>query len=482
MINTQQMPHSVEFEQSVIGGFLLLDDSDSKRASVLAVLSDTDFYREDHRLIYRALQSMTARQLPIDLLTVEKHLQQKGQLAEAGGLAYLATLAKDTPSAANILTYANNVKQLSTKRQAIDALNLALGAFLDQSLPNDAVSVDDALKAAIGGLKDVAQSVVIGDKSITMRNAQKQALDLIEQYSHAKNGVTGVDTGFASINGWLGGWQKTDLISVLARSGMGKTIFALSTLIGAGKAGRRCGFLSTEMSASQIAMRYLSSKSGVSVSRMRKGDLDEAEWAMMSHALTNPAKTLADNQIYINDSDRDIKSIERQIRRWVADFGVEFVVLDYVQNVNVFDMRGISGDKVREVAYVSSRMKDLAKELNIPILQLSQVAKDIDDRTNKRPLVGDAAWSGAQIQNDSDVMLSIYRHGYYNKDFVEYGAIVELELLKYRHGELDKGYALFRSNHVDFIDAEDGDAMRYCDAINKPKDAKKADKSVDRRF
>ncbi len=462
-------PHSIASEQSVLGGLLLDNTAWSK---VKDLLTETDFYRQDHRLIFRTAKELLSANQPADVLTMSEYLDQHGNLQEAGGLAYLAIMAKDTPSSARIISYAEIVKTKSIKRQMIAVLSESAdeGYRKTELGSNEKNQISNTIQHCIRELAKIDAAQMDEDKSMTLAKAQREGIDLIHKYSLSEDGVIGIDTGRTSLNRAIGGWHDTDFIVILGRSGMGKTIEAMTNVYAAAKT-VPVGFFSSEMAAIQIGIRSLSTASGVSTVDMRLGKLEEYQWAMMANGIKNDKESGLSDRVFINDSSLEISEIERQARIWVREKGVKLIVLDYIQNIQV-DKRGVTGEKIKEVMEVSSRLKQLAKELSVPIIGLSQAKQAIDTRPDKRPTAGDAAWA-SQIQNDADVMIGLYRHGYYDKSF-QAKAVCEKIIMKNRHGEESTQFDLFRTSHSDFIDAEEGQINAYYSEINRSIETKKS--------
>lgn len=468
-------PNSTADEQSVLGGVLtaglLHQTSLEAMADVIEIASIGDFYREDHRLIFSAMVTMFDRRLPIDVVTLSGFLKDQSSLENAGGFAYLVDMQRNTPSAANIKFYAKRVKTLATKRRFISAMSMALNAaYNDQSPAEDSVlSLLESTGAAVSRL-EMEQSG--GDTSVTLKQAERQALSLIELYSQKRGGVIGVDTGLESLNAAIGGWHDTDLIIIDARSGMGKTALALTLAKSAAKRSK-VGFISTEMAASQLGMRRLAQGSGVSMTKIRRGDLDESDFALISNTVVGDVESGLAANIRINESALDLDTIKRQARAWKREFGMELMIVDYLQNIPVY-RKGIQGDKVQEVATVSSELKDLAKRLRIPIILLAQVKRDVDQRSNKRPMVGDTEWS-SKAQQDADVKIGLYRHAYYHPDMnKDVSGIAEIIIQKNRHGETGTHYSVFRPARMDFVDADEIGVMQYLRDISEQQPSKKS--------
>lgn len=478
--NLRVLPHDAQLEQHVLGGLMILGRDFSAQSEVYFDLADTlnadDFYKQDHRLIWNTISKLICHRKPADVATVMSTLKADGELESAGGFAYLVTIVKDTISPANVKTYGGMVKTLATRRRFIVNMgNLLEAAFTGKLEDKNALSA--LLEAAGTAVAQLDMEQVGGDGSITLKQAYKQAVDMIQTYTEYRGGVIGIDTGIASLNDTIGGFHNSDLIVVLARSGMGKTAYGMSIAKVAAKKSN-VGFISTEMPAVQLGLRRLSQGSGVSMGNIRRGDLDEDHWARIAHTIKGDAETGLASRIRINDSVTELDDIKRQARLWKREFNLEILIIDYIQNIKVSNRRGVTGDRTAEVGAVSRELKDLAKQLNIPIIALTQAKQTVDERADKRPTNSDAVWA-AQIENDADVMLGLYRHAKYHKDFSTHDTDVrnmaEIIILKNRHGELGTHYAVFHPQKADFLDAEESGVMAYLNAIaDKPQAAKKS--------
>jgi replicative DNA helicase len=321
-MNELKIPaHSIADEQSVIGGLILAGmngDGGHVWDLVSEILTASDFYRADHRAIYGAISALIDRNMPIDILAICNVLRETGGLDDAGGFVYLATMAKDTPSAANIETYAKTVKTMAAKRRLVSSIQ----SVLDMAWSSGGAT-ESELEALLGMAGEAVSRSEMelsgGDTSLTMQQAQKQALGLLNVYHQKRGGVIGIDTGLKALNDAVGGWHDTDFIVVQGRSGMGKTAFALSLAKAA--AGRdRVGIISTEMATVQLAMRRISQGSGVSMTDIRQGNLDDDKWAHIARTITGDVETGLSKRIKINDSALELDDIPSAIENSVFIF------------------------------------------------------------------------------------------------------------------------------------------------------------------
>ncbi|MDQ2778219.1 MAG: replicative DNA helicase, partial [Pseudomonadota bacterium] len=417
-------PHSVEAEQSVLGG-LLLDNLAWDRAGDL--LTDSDFYRHEHRLIYGAIGTLVSGNKPADVITVFEQLQSLGKAQEAGGLAYLNALAQSVPSAANMRRYAEIVRERSILRKLIAASDdIATSAFNTHG-------------RAVSTVLDEAESKIfqIGEEGSRQKQGfqgiDKLVVSLIDRvqelHDNGAEEVTGVRTGFYDLDKMTAGLQKGDLIVLAARPSMGKTAFALNIAEHvAVQEGLPVLVFSMEMGASQLALRLVGSLGRINQQNLRTGRLDSGEW----ERLTESVEKLSQVQLYIDETAALTSSeLRARARRMARQFGMlGLIVIDYLQL-----MSGSSGsdeNRATEIGEISRGLKALAKELQCPVMALSQLNRSVESRNDKRPMMSDLRESGA-IEQDADIIMFIYRDDYYNKESKEPG-VSEIVIAKQRNG------------------------------------------------
>jgi len=417
-------PHSVEAEQSVLGG-LLLDNLAWDRAGDL--LTDGDFYRHEHRLIYAAIGALVAQSKPADVITVFEQLQSLGKAQDCGGLAYLNALAQSVPSAANMRRYAEIVRERSILRKLIAASDdIATSAFNPQG-------------RAVSTVLDEAESKIfqIGEEGSRQRQGfqsiDKLVVSLIDRvqelHDNGAEEVTGVRTGFYDLDRMTAGLQKGDLVVLAARPSMGKTAFALNIAEHvAVQEGLPVLVFSMEMGASQLALRLVGSLGRIDQQHLRTGRLDSGEW----ERLTGAVEQLGKVQLLIDETAGLTSSeLRARARRMARQFGtLGLIVIDYLQL-----MSGSSNsdeNRATELGEISRGLKSLAKELQCPVLALSQLNRSVESRNDKRPMMSDLRESGA-IEQDADIIMFIYRDDYYNKDSKEPG-VSEIVIAKQRNG------------------------------------------------
>src|SRR3954470_18597276 len=426
-------PHSVEAEQSVLGG-LLLDNSAWDRAGDL--LTDSDFYRYEHRTIYAAIGALVNATKPADVITVFEQIQSLGKAEECGGLVYLNALAQSVPSAANMRRYAEIVRERAILRKLIAASDeIATNAFNPQGR-----AVNQILDEAEGKIFKIGEE---GNRSkqgfFSMDQLAVQLIDRVTEL--AENGaedVTGVRTGFYDLDRNTAGLQPGDLIILAARPSMGKTAFALNIAENVSvNEGLPVVVFSMEMGAAQLALRMVGSQGRIDQQHLRTGRLDNDEWGRLTEAV----ERLSKSAVFIDETPAltgpELRARARRQARQCGKLGL--IVIDYLQL-----MSGSGGDgenRATEIGEISRGLKALAKELQCPVIALSQLNRSVETRTDKRPMMSDLRESGA-IEQDADIIMFIYRDEYYNKDSKEPG-VAEIVIGKQRNGPTDTFRLIF---------------------------------------
>jgi len=445
-------PHSIEAEQSVLGG-LLLDNLAWDRAGDL--LTESDFYRYEHRQIYAAISALVGGGKPADVVTVHEHLQSLGRADDCGGQGYLNALAQSVPSAANIRRYAEIVRERAVLRKLIGASDeIATQAFNPQGRP-------------VTQILDEAESRIFQIGEEGSRNKQgfigidKLVVELIDRVTELhENGaeeVTGVRTGFYDLDRYTAGFQKGDLIVLAARPSMGKTALALN--IAEHVAVREelpVLVFSMEMGAAQLAVRMVGSLGRIDQQHLRTGALRDDEWTRLTEAVDQLGKV----SLYIDETPAlNPAELRARARRMARQFGgtLGLIVVDYLQL-----MSGSSGsdeNRATELGEISRGLKALAKELQCPVMALSQLNRSVETRNDKRPLMSDLRESGA-IEQDADVIMFIYRDDYYNKVSKEVG-VAEVIIAKQRNGPVGTIKATFLKHFTRFDNLAAGEASDY---------------------
>ncbi|AUI87103.1 replicative DNA helicase [Vibrio azureus] len=433
-------PHSLEAEQSVIGGLLL----DNERWDTVAErVVSSDFYSRPHRLIFEGVKAILEENKPLDLITLSEHLERHEQLDDVGGFAYLADLAKNTPSAANINAYADIVAERAIVRGLIGVANEIADAGYD---PQGRSSEDliDLAESKVFAIAESRTSENEGPQNVD--NILEKTLERIEMlYKTPQDGVTGVDTGFTDLNKKTAGLQGSDLVIVAARPSMGKTTFAMNLCENAAmQQDKPVLIFSLEMPAEQLMMRMLASLSRVDQTKIRTGQLDDEDWARISSTM---GILMQKKNMYIDDSSgltpTEVRSRARRVAR--EHGGLSMIMVDYLQLMRVPAM---SDNRTLEIAEISRSLKALAKELNVPVVALSQLNRSLEQRADKRPVNSDLRESGS-IEQDADLIMFIYRDEVYHPDS-PYKGTAEIILGKQRNGPIGSVRLTFQGQHSRF--------------------------------
>lgn len=432
-----RLPSSVEAEQAVLGG-LMLDNS--RLDAVHEIVSEADFYRQDHRLIFRAMVRLQEQAQPLDAITLSETLESLGELERAGGLAYLVEMAANTPSAANITAYARIVRERSTLRQLI-----AAATEISQSSLNPAgLDADDLLQLAEKRVAQIAEDRPKEGGLQLVDGLLKATVQRIDELFQSGEDVTGVSSGLTDLDQRTAGWQKGELIILAARPSMGKTALALNFVESAlFTQSQPVLVFSMEMPSTALVMRMMSSIGRIDQTRMRNGRLTEEDWPKLSAAVSK----LKDKPLFIDDTPgltpQEVRARTRRVTREHGEPGL--IMIDYLQLMQV---AGSSEGRTQEISEISRALKALAKEFDCPVVALSQLNRGVEQRPNKRPMNSDLRESGA-IEQDADVILFIYRDEYYNEDSKDKG-ISELILGKQRNGEVGTVRAAFIGKYTRF--------------------------------
>jgi replicative DNA helicase len=416
-------PHSIEAESSVLGG-LLLDNGAWDRVGDLLV--DSDFYRYEHRLIYGATGALINASKPADVITVFEHLQNQGKADEAGGLAYLNSLAQYVPSASNIRRYAEIVRERSILRKLVSASDeIATNAFNPQGRAVDKI-LDEA-EQKIFNIGEEGSRMKQGFQS--MDSLVVKLLDRVQEMADNPNDITGVPTGFYDLDRMTSGLQAGDMVVLAARPSMGKTAFAINIAEHVAlNEGLPVAVFSMEMGASQLAVRIVGSIGRIDQGHLRTGKLSDDEWPRLTEAI----ERLRTVSLHIDETPglttSELRANARRLARQCGKLGL--IVVDYLQLMSGSSSAG--DNRATELGEISRGLKMLAKELQCPVIALSQLNRSVETRTDKRPMMSDLRESGA-IEQDADIIMFIYRDDYYNKDSREPG-VAEIIIGKQRNG------------------------------------------------
>ena len=436
-------PQSLEAEQAVLGGLMLENDAWDR---VSEELVDGDFYRHEHQLIFRAMAGVIEKSQPLDVITLSEALDKVGDLDAVGGLAYLGELAKNTPSASNIRAYADIIRERSILRQLVTVAH----EIADDAFDTGGLSSSDVLDEAERKVFQIAETRPnIGGPQAENPLITK-AIERIDELYQSDNAITGLSTGFTDIDLLTAGLQPSDLIIVAGRPSMGKTTFAMNIVEHATISGDKpVVVFSMEMPGDSLVMRMLSSLGRIDQTKMRTGQLDDDDWPR----LTSAVSLLKDRPLFIDDnaalSPTEIRSRARRIAREHGQLGL--IMIDYLQLMQV---KGSSENRTGEISEISRSLKALAKELNVPVIALSQLNRSLEQRSDRRPVMSDLRESGA-IEQDADVIAFIYRDEVYNDESPDKG-VAEIIIGKQRNGPIGKRRLAFIGKYTKFEDLAHG--------------------------
>jgi len=435
--NLKIPPHSIEAEQAVLGGLML-----DKRAweQIADRVTEEDLYRHDHRLIFRSIAKLEAADKPFDVVTLSDELSKTNELAAAGGLAYLGQLAKDTPSAANIRAYADIVRERSVFRQLIEiGTDIAGSAYNPEG--RESKELLDEAERKVFTIAEQGTRAENGFKDI--KQLLSKTVEQIDYLFEQDGNITGVTTGFKDFDAQTSGLQKGDLVIVAGRPSMGKTTFAMNVAENAAIAqGIPVAVFSMEMPAESLAMRMISSMGRIDQHRLRTGQLNDEDWPRITSAVS----ILSEAKIFVDDtpalSPTDLRARARRLKR---EHGLGLIVIDYLQLMQV---AGKSENRTNEISEISRGLKALAKELEVPVIALSQLNRSLEQRPNKRPINSDLRESGA-IEQDADIIVFIYRDEVYNEDSTDKGT-AEIIVGKQRNGPIGTTRLTFLGQYTKF--------------------------------
>ena len=416
-------PHSLEAEQSVIGGLML----DNRAWDEIAdIINERDFYRHDHALILRSINALAENEQPYDVVTVSEWLGARGELDSIGGLAYLSILANDTPTAVNIKAYANIVREYSILRSLIQVGNeISASAYNSDGRPSKEL-VDEAERKVF----------LIAEQGAGNRQGFEainellgRAVKRVEEMYRSDTALTGISTGFGNFDDKTSGLQKSDLIIIAGRPSMGKTSFAMNLAENAALHNENSvAVFSMEMPGEQLALRMMSSLGRIDSHSLRTGKLDDHDWPR----LISSVNMLSKAKLFIDDSGALTPTeLRARTRRLKREHGLDLVIVDYIQLMQV---GGSSENRATEISEISRSLKALAKELQVPIIALSQLNRSVEQRPDKRPIMSDLRESGS-IEQDADVILFIYRDEVYNPESADKGT-AEIIIRKQRNGPI----------------------------------------------
>ena len=436
-----ELPFSLEAERAVLGGIMLKNDAWD---TVAGLVIEDDFYNQEHQLIYRTIKDLQDAGKPVDVITVQESIESKGnlsQLINIGGKNYLTQLARETPSVANIQSYAEIIKQRANLRRLIVlADEISDVAKLSDSSSSDLV-IDEAEEKILGLRDDVNRSS--GPKIVS--DLLGPVYSSIQQANESGSSLVGISTGFTEIDEVTLGLQKQDLIIIAGRPSMGKTAFAFNIEENVARITNQTVLLfSMEMSSEQVVRRFISSISKIDLQRLMRGDLKSEDWEGIDKALSilSSKKILLDDTAALTPT--ELRARARRVKRESKDLSL--IVVDYLQLMQV---SGNKDNRVAEISEISRSLKALAKELDVPVIALSQLNRAVEQRPNKRPILADLRDSGA-IEQDADVIAMLFRKEYYDDTDIESKGKAEVNIAKQRNGPTKAVYLAFRNETARF--------------------------------
>lgn len=432
-------PHDEDAEQAVLGS--MLTDNDAVMAAV-EVLKEDAFYREDNKIIYQAILNLYSKSEPIDIITLKDELESMGKFEQVGGFEYLANLPDKVPTTANVQKYIKIVEEKSVLRNLIKTANeiIELGY-------NPTEDVEDIMDGAEKKIFDIMQSK--NTKSYTpIKDVLVESFTNLEKLYNQKQHVTGVPTQFYDLDDKTAGLHGSELILVAARPAMGKTAFALNIATNAAlRANVPVAIFSLEMSKDQLVNRMLCSEAMVDSNKVRTGKLDEEDWTKLAEAIG----PLSEAGVYIDDTPGiSVMEIRTKCRKLKMEKNIGLVVIDYLQLISGSNKR--NGSREQEISEISRSLKVLAKELNVPVIALSQLSRAVEQRDDHRPMLSDLRESGA-IEQDADIVMFLYRDDYYNKESAEKD-IAEVIIAKQRGGSTGTVKLYWMGNYTKFVNIE----------------------------
>ena len=432
--NEKILPQSLEAEQAVLAA--MFNDKDAI-LEVIPLLKEGDFYRHDHGVLYATMRSMNEQGVPIDLVTITAQLDKDGNLEKAGGITYVAQIANSIGSASNIVHYANIVKEKAVLRDLITISgNIANRSYDDaedtEKILDDAerMVLEISQKRARSGLTPVSEVI---DNTLTT----------LEILSQKKEGLTGVTSGFIDLDRMTSGWQKSDFIILAARPAMGKTAFALNMAQNAAMSTKEpVAIFSLEMSKEQLVNRMISSMAEIDQQTLRNGRIYGEDWVRLVNAIA----PLAEAPVFIDDTPAiSVREVRAKARRLKAEHGLAMIIIDYLQ---LMGSTGRIESRQQEVSQISRSLKALARELDVPIIALSQLSRSVEQGTEKKPSLSHLRESGS-LEQDADIVMFIYRDEYYNEDSDKKGQ-AEIIIAKHRNGATGSVDLSFRKEFTKF--------------------------------
>ena len=435
MVEGRVPPQSIEAELSVLGAMMLKKEAVTQ---AIEMLHAHEFYRQAHRAVFEAMEGLVRDGEPVDIVTVTESLKKSGRLDQVGGVSFLANLTNSVPSTANLAHYAKIVKEKALLRALIDASTEIAGAAYEAS-EDVARQLDDAEQKILA----IAGGRITGSFT-PIKEVVFDAVDRVSVLARSKGGITGLSTGLATLDSVTRGLQKSDLIVVAARPAMGKTAFVLNLATHVALQGKTVAFFSLEMPREQLMHRIFCAEGQIDATRLARGELDDDEWSR----LVKVADRMLKAELYFDDtSSTTVMDIRTRARRLKSEHGLDLIAIDYLQLIQA---PGRAENRTLAVAEMTRSLKVLARELEVPIIVLSQLSRATEGRSDKRPMLSDLRESGS-IEQDADIVMFLYREDYYNQD-TENANITELSIAKHRNGATDTLKLFFQKEYTRFRD------------------------------
>ena len=430
-------PQNIEAEQAVLGAMLLKKEAVAEASSILKA---EDFYRETHRLVFETMQELAKEGMGVDMVTLTERLRKKDIMEKVGGIAFITALANAVPTAANLAYYAGIVAEKSQLRKLINAATeIASSAYEDSE--DVAELMDKAEKSILAAATGRSNS-----SFVQMKDALLNTFQSIEKIYESKGGLTGISTGFADLDKLTTGLQASDFILVAARPSMGKTAFTLNIAADVAlRSKKSVAFFSLEMSAGQLVQRMLCAEGGVDSQKVRVGQLADKDWEKIIAA----ADRLSQAPIYIDDTPGiTVMDLRSKARRLKAEHGLDLVIIDYLQLMQGRGSKN-SDNRQQEISEISRSLKALARELDVPVIALSQLSRSVESRQVKKPMLSDLRESGS-LEQDADIVMFLYREDYYDPD-TENKNITDVIIAKHRNGPVDTVQLFFQKEFTKFV-------------------------------
>lgn len=442
-------PQAVELEQVVLGAMMLEKNAVNE---TIDIINENSFYDPKHQYIYKAIRALFAATSPVDLVTVTDRLSKSGELSAAGGAGYISQLTNRVGSTANVQYHARIIAEKSIKRELIRLSNEVIKNAFD-----DTMDVFELLNAAERDLFQIGDSNMSKQVDV-MSNVVRNAIEEIEVARKNADGISGIPSGFLEIDKVTAGWQRSDMIVIAARPGMGKTAFVLSAARNTAIQGHGVAIFSLEMSSVQLVKRLIAGESRINSEKLRKGDLADHEFQQLHSRIQQLSKA----PIYIDDTAAiSIFDFRAKCRRLKAQYDIQLVIIDYLQLMSAKDGKN-TGNREQEISMISRSIKEIAKELNIPIIALSQLSRSVEQRSDKKPILSDLRESGA-IEQDADIVSFLYRPSYYKilkyDDGTSTHGIGEFLIEKHRNGKTASVRLRFEEDFARFSSLSEPDFM-----------------------